>query len=158
MPTNIHRNLSNDQRARLEQITHDEFAIKMRELQNKKNEDYRKWVDAEIKKMETSELAKKYIKLRKELDSIIDKIANKGFTVDNVEGKARCTLRESSGYGINNRKFPNHPQVEEMKKRARIDNDAFTRAKNEVLSVIWSMEQPFTACVNLIKNKVNSIK
>lgn len=160
MPTNTNRNLTNDQRARLEQIARDEFAIRRREVSEQKTTDYNKWKDSEIKKMESSTLAKEYVKLRKQLDATIDKVSAKGFSIDMANGKPHCGLRESMGYVSpgSSRKLNQHPKVSEMKKKAQVDNDAFTRAMNEVLSVIWSMEQPFTACVRLIKDKVNAIK
>lgn len=156
---NVTRNLSNEQRARLEQIANDEFAIKRNEVARAKMDEFNKWKDAEIKKMENSSLAKEYVKLRKQLDTTIDKICAKGFSVDMVNGKAHCAIRESGGYsGVQSRKINKHPKYDQMYKKAAVDNDAFTRAKNEVLSVIWSMEQPFSTCVKLIRDKVKSIR
>lgn len=157
------KNLSNDQRSRLEQITHDEFQIRAREIQATKKKEHDDWLQKEKEKIMKSPEVKKLKNLYSEADKIKNKLRDKGITIctdqgnavsiglNNSRGMTNYVGRQPGQLGI----YKNYP---EMLERTKVDHDAITRGRNEVLAVIWSMEKSFDACVKLIKEKVNKIK
>lgn len=151
------KELTNDQRSKLEQIARDEFDIRKRELIALKTNEFSKWMEEENDKMKRSPMVKRYFRLRKEMNDILDKIVELGFSIGN-DGETVIMLKHESWRGTTNKKMGPHPKFEEMEKKTMIDKDAFTRALNEVLSVIWSMEKPFSECIKLIKEEVKKIK
>lgn len=148
--------LSNEQRTKLEQITNDEFRIKQEEINKTKRLEFEDWKQKEIKKVENNKLVKEYVKTQEKAKKQFKELINKGISIGfpNSENNkfTVCLLTETYG------NHTTYPGIIEKLESAKVDYNAFTRAKNEVLSIIWSMEQPFEQCVKLIQNKVNSLK
>jgi hypothetical protein len=153
------KQLSNEQRVRLEQITHNEFSIRKNELTNAKNKEYTDWIAQEQKKMADSLLFKTYLKINTELERVKKQIKKRGFNVAMVNGRLGITINTNGTYSINGTDMSTvHPKCKEMLKKTYINQNDFTRGLNEVLAVIWSMEKPFSECLSLIKAKIKTIK
>ena len=156
----MNKELSDDQRSRLEQIARDEFNIKQREISLKKQNELNEYVKKENAKIIKSDLAKKYLKLETELNKLKTQLQNKGFFINhsrlNGDYCLTTTIRLSTDtYSQENKK--DSPYLIKYK-TAKINNDLFTRSLNKVLSVIWSMEKPFSECIKLIESEVKKIK
>jgi len=155
----MQKELSNDQRARLEQIARDEFRIKQSEVSAERNKAYQSWCEAEKAKVLKSKLFKDYIKARKTTDRLYDQGIKKGFSMmakDRIGSNPStpCVTLHSDGYGGK----PMYPGIKAQLEKTKNNPNGYTRALNEVLSVIWSMEKPFKECMALIHKTVKSIK
>jgi hypothetical protein len=148
------KELSNDQRSRLEQIAHDEFSIRQREIQTEKQKALHEWQKAEVAKAKNSEAMKKYIKLRNESLAIVKKFNKAGFSISmNNNGNVDMHMITSSYSG----ETTAHPQFKARAEASNMNQDQFTRALNKVLSIIWSMEKPFSECIELINSEVKKL-
>ena len=151
----INKELSNDQRARLEQIAKDEFSIRQRELDITKQKTLNDWMAQEKSRMKKNPLVKQYLKLVNQTTAVQRQLNQKGFSITtNGHGEADLFML-TSNYG---NPHNNIKAYLAKTKACRIDRDVFTRGLNKVLSVIWSMEQPFSECIKLIEAEVKKIK
>lgn len=152
--------LTNEQRSRLEMIANDEFAIRQREVSRLKQEALEKWIKENTAKAEKNPLVKEFSKAYKLSQELGRKLRTKGISVSFVKApnsyEPTVSLIRPSDYRSDG--AASYPGLKEQTDKTKIDQDAFTRAKNEVMSVIWSMEKPFNECVKLIKDKVSKIK
>ena len=151
------KQLSNEQRARLEQIAESEFHIRWQELGNAKNKEYDAWYKAQITKAENDPLVKKLAKAFNEFNKIENAVLKKGINVSLNIGSTKPTNVRLMENTMSN----DYPGIREKRKAAGItqeQSNAYTRAKNETMAVIWSMEQSFDACLKLIKASVAKIK
>lgn len=149
--------LSNEQRSRLEQIAESEFQIKWKEMCSARQKVFDDWYSAELAKVKRMPLIAKADKAFKEFKKLEAQITNHGIQVSFNAGNHKPTIRLIND-SYDNR---NYGKFKEMRNKAAItteDSNAFTRAKNETLAIIWSMEQSFEACMKLIKQSVAKIK
>jgi hypothetical protein len=151
----MNKELSNDQRARLEQIARDEFNIRQREVSITKRKVFDDWKAKECKRVEQSALVKRYAKLSQEMTTIRKRLNNAGFSIDCSDGRGNVKVSMfTSTYGgsVTIKGFQTRYQA------SIINNDSFTRGLNKVLAIIWSMERPFSECIKLIQAEVKKIK
>jgi hypothetical protein len=154
----INKELSNDQRTRLEQIAKDEFNIRRREIGDQKSQAFNSWIKSECDKMKKSAMAKKYEKLLKEQTAIKHWFYKMGFVINiNMDGSFTLHMATSNGFSEQSKQRI-HPKYAEKQKANQVNQDVFTRGLNKVLSVIWSMEKPFSECIALINEEVKNIK
>ena len=156
----MQKELSNDQRARLEQIARDEFTMKRGEISQEKQNVLTAWKKAEIKRMEATPLFKKYVKLDSELEKASVAINKQGFSINNISGGGLEAVINGTAYDCytQSSRANEHPKYGAMEKASRTDANGFTRSLNEVLAVIWSMEKPFKECMALIASSIKKIK
>ena len=154
----MQKELSNDQRARLEQIARDEFRMKQNDISSEKSKAYQSWTKAEEAKVMKTKLFKDYMKAKNLSDRLYITGQKKGFNMmfkDSMNGSYKpCVQLQTDGY----RGQAVYPGIKAQIEKTRANPNGYTRALNEVLAVIWSMEKPFRDCIALINKTVKAIK
>ena len=151
----MQKELSNDQRSRLEQIARDEFQMRQSEVYKEKKETFLSWKRNEIKTFSKLAMAKEALAAQKKYFNLKQRIDKKGFS---ISADGLFTINETNYSGVSDIKKSVHPKFADERAKTNQDPNEWRRALNEVLSVIWSMEKTFEACMSLIHKSVSKIK
>lgn len=151
----MQKELNNDQRSRLENIARDEFSMRQNEIHTEKMDALKFWKEKEINSFSKTALFKELVSSRKKYKSALKKINLKGFSISPVD---LPIMNESNYSGISDEIKIVHPQFNAQRAKTKQNPNEWRRALNEVLSVIWSMEKTFDACMSLIHKSVSKIK
>lgn len=151
----MNKELSNEQRTRLEKIAKDEFRMKKEEIETEKRNALNDWMDKEEEKILKTKECKELITLEKRKKELYKKIEKMGFQSNNLGPKIKF-LMSTNRNCYSNKKI--HPEWKKRQMDAKMNDNKYTRNLNEVLAVIWSMEKPFSECMKLIKQKAKLIK
>jgi len=157
MPQEL-RALTEEQRKRLEKITLEEFDIRRRELSDKKLKAFDAWRVGDIKEMKNTPLFKKFIKASNELERLRGLFLSKGYYASRGDDLKDSFYLEHVTYTARNgRSCKQHARYMIESAKTKPEKDKFTRAQNQVLAKIWSMEMPFDECIRLINEKASEL-
>ncbi len=156
------KTLTNDQRQRLEQIANDEFRMRENEISTKKNKIFMDWQRAETDKVRKAADVKNIVTMTNKIKAIQAKYSKQGFSIATPTRTNDMSISIAEYSSVDNYgsrpPVKAHPKYNTMKAASRVNRDEFLRARNKVMTAIWSMEKPFAACVKLIEASVNKIK
>jgi len=149
------KTLNNEQRIQLQKLADSEFDIRRRELVNASKTNVDDWIMNELTKINKESKLVRLKAIKKEESDIYEHYHDRGINLNNYKATG-LSVGCKNGYDSIYHSKP-YKGYQETQDKLGFKQDAFERAKNSVLAIIWSMEKPFDECMKLIKDTVNKL-